>query len=366
MPLPAKWKTSVAHKIFDPRQPLLAIDRVRHVGEAVAVIVADSRYLAEDAAERVVLDLEALPPMVDPEAALAPGATVIHERTDSNQLAEFAIAKGDVDTALAAAPHRLQRRIRHHRYAAVPMECRGVVAQHEVRTDSYTIWSSTQVVHWLRKEAALTLGIAEARIHCIAPDVGGGFGGKGHVYPEDLLIPFLARQVGRPVKWIEDRREHLQSSCHSRDQIHDIDIGFDGTGRVLAFRDAFIMDCGAWNPVGVGIPYNTASHMCGPYQVPAAAISARVVATNKVPNAPYRGAGRPEAAQVMERMMDLIARTLSLEPAEVRRRNMVRPDQMPWPVHLPYRDGVTIRYDGGDYPGDRSRGRSGGFPARTA
>ena len=351
LPLPAKWKTTVAHRIFDPRQPLLAIDRVRHVGEAVAVIVAESRYLAEDAAERVLLDLEDLPAVVDPEAALAADAVVIHERTNSNQLAEFSIAKGDVEGALASAPHRLQRRIRHHRYAAVPMECRGVVARHEVRTDSYTIWSSTQVVHWLRKEAALTLGIAEARIHCVAPDVGGGFGGKGHVYPEDLLIPFLARQVGRPVKWIEDRREHLQSSCHSRDQIHDIDIGFDADGRILAFRDAFIMDCGAWNPVGVGIPYNTASHMCGPYQVPAAAISARVVATNKVPNAPYRGAGRPEAAQVMERMMDLIARALSIEPAEVRRRNMVRPDQMPWPVHLPYRDGVSIRYDGGDYPG---------------
>ena len=351
LPLPAKWKTAVSHKIFDPRQPLLAIDRVRHVGEAVAVVIAESRYLAEDAAERVVLELESLPAQVDPEAALAADAVVIHQNASSNQLAEFAIAKGDVESALASAPHRIKRRFYHHRYAAVPMECRGVAAQFDERTGSYTIWSSTQVVHWLRREASQTLGVPEARIHCIAPDVGGGFGGKGHVYPEDLLIPFLAHQVRRPVKWIEDRREHQQSACHSRDQIHDAEVGFDNEGRVLALRDAFIMDCGAWNPVGVGIPYNTASHLCGPYDVPNAAISARVVATNKVPNAPYRGAGRPEAALVTERLMDLIAHTLGLEPMEVRRRNMVSAQQMPYPVHLPYRDGVSIVYDGGDYPG---------------
>lgn len=350
LPLPGKWRTSVPHKIFDPRQPLLAHDKVRHVGEAVAVIVAENRYIAEDAAELVDMDLEPLPPVVDPMAAIEPGSAVVHEKNGTNLLAEFSIAKGDAAAALAAAPHRLKRRFSHHRYAAMPMECRGVLAQHDRRTDALTVWSSTQVVHWVRREVATTLGLSEAQVRCIAPDVGGGFGGKGHVYPEDILLPYLARKLGRPVRWIEDRREHLQSACHSRDQMHDIEVGFDDDGRLLAVHDDFVMDCGAWNPVGVGIPFNTASHLVGPYKVGDLAVRGRVVATNKVPNAPYRGAGRPEAAQAMERMMDLIARERGLEPAEVRRRNLVRAEDMPYATGIPYRDGEPVVYDSGDYP----------------
>jgi carbon-monoxide dehydrogenase large subunit len=349
--LPAKWKTQVPHHIFQPNQPLLAVGKVLHVGEAVAVIVAESRYVAEDAAELVSLDLETLPAVVDAEAGLAPDAPVLHEQGGSNLLARFEVNKGDVRAALARAPRTLKRRFHHHRYAAIPMECRGVVAQHERRTDSYTIWSATQVVHWVRREAAQTLGVPEARVRCVAPDVGGGFGGKGHVYPEDLLLPFLAKHVGRPVKWIEDRREHLQAACHSRDQVHEVEVGFDGEGRILALRDVFTMDCGAWNPIGVGIPYNTATHLMGPYKVPHLAVEGRVVATNKVPNAPYRGAGRPEAAQAMERVMDIVARELGLEPAEVRRRNMIRADEMPYSAGFLYRDGMPVVYDSGDYPG---------------
>jgi carbon-monoxide dehydrogenase large subunit len=350
LPLPAKWRTSVPHRIVDPRQPLLAIDKVRHVGEAVAVIVAVNRYVAEDAVDLVELSLDPLPAVVDPEQAMTPDAALIHEQATGNLFAEFSVGKGDAPTAIREAPLRLKRRFRHHRYAGMPMECRGVLGQYDRRTAHLTVWSSTQVVHWVRRELAHTLGMPEARIRCIAPDVGGGFGTKGHVYPEDLLIPFLAMRLGRPVRWIEDRREHLQSACHSRDQIHDIEVGFDRSGRILAVQDRFIMDCGAWNPVGVGIPYNTASHLIGPYKVEHLRIDARVVATNKVPNAPYRGAGRPEAAQAMERMMDLIGRELGLEPSEVRRRNLVRADEMPYSVGIPYRDGEPIVYDTGDYP----------------
>ncbi len=179
--LPRKWRSKVKHEIIDPRQPLLAFDKVRHVGEAVAVIVAASRYIAEDAAELVELDLEALPPVVDPLAALEPGASILHERYGTNLLAEFSIAKGDVALALSNSQHRLLRRFYHHRYAAVPMECRGVIAQYDKRTCAYTIWSSTQMVHWVRREVATTLAVPEASVRCIAPDVGGGFGGKGHV-----------------------------------------------------------------------------------------------------------------------------------------------------------------------------------------
>ena len=350
LPLPHKWRTTIPHKIFDPRQPLLAWDKVRHVGEAVAVIVAENHYLAEDAVDLAVVDYEFLPPVVDPEAALHPDAAVLHEQNGTNLLAEFSVAKGDVAKLFGSLPRTLKRRFYHHRYGAIPMECRGVAAAYDARTDAVTIWSSTQVVHWVRREAALTLGLPEARVRCLALDVGGGFGVKGHVYPEDLILPFLARRIGRSVRWIEDRREHMQSSCHSRDQIHDAEIAFDDTGKILALRDAMIMDCGAWNPVGIGIPYNTACHLPGPYKIENFSIHARVVATNKVPNAPYRGAGRPEAAQVIERFMDLVARELGLEPAAVRRRNLVTAAEMPYAAGIPYRDGQPIVYDSGDYP----------------
>jgi carbon-monoxide dehydrogenase large subunit len=349
--LPSKWTTLVQHKFINPQQPLLAHDKVRHVGEAVAVIVAESRHAAEDAAQLVSLDLEPLPAVIDPEDALRPGATIVHDRFATNLFGAFTIGKGDIEAALARSPHRLQQRFHHHRYAAAPMECRGVVGLHDPRTDSVTIWSATQVVHWVRREAASVLRLPEARVRCIALDVGGGFGVKGHVYPEDLLIPFLARKLGRPVQWIEDRREHLICSCHSRDQIHDVEVGFDGDGRILALRDHFIVDCGAWNPIGAGVVYNTAVHLCGPYKIDAVAIEARIAATNKVPNAPYRGAGRPEAAFAMERTIDLVAGALGLEPAEVRLRNMIRADEMPYRVGMPYRDGEPIVYDGGDYQG---------------
>jgi aerobic carbon-monoxide dehydrogenase large subunit len=349
--MPSKWVSVIQHKFLNPQQPLLAHDKVRHVGEAIAIIVAESRDQAEDAAERVIWDLEELPAVVDPEAALRADSPIVHDRFQTNLIGAFSVGRGDADTILARAPHRLRRRFYHHRYAAVPMECRGVVSAYDRRTNSATIWSSTQVVHWVRREAAALLGLSEARVRCIALDVGGGFGGKGHVYPEDLLITFLARQLGRPVRWIEERREHLMSATHSRDQLHDVEVGFDEDGRILALRDDYIVDCGAWNPIGSGVAYNTAVHLTGPYKIENLAASGKIVVTNKVPNAPYRGAGRPEAAFAMERTIDLVAQTLGLEPAEVRRRNMIRAEEMPYRVGIPYRDGEPIVYDSGDYPG---------------
>ena len=348
--LPSKWTTQVQHKFINPQQPLLAHDKVRHVGEAVAVVVAQTRYAAEDAAQLVELDLDPLPAVLDPDSALTAGAPIVHDRFGTNLIGSFTIEKGDVERAMGRAPHRLKRRFHHHRYAAMPMECRGVVGLHDPRTDTVTICSSTQVVHWVRREASGVLQLPEARIRCVALDVGGGFGVKGHVYPEDLLIPFVARQLGRPVKWIEDRREHLICSCHSRDQIHDVEIGFDDEGHILALRDSFAVDGGAWNPIGAGVVYNTAAHLPGPYKIGALAFEARIAATNKTPNAPYRGAGRPEAAFAMERIVDLVAGELGLEPAEVRLRNMIRDDEMPYATGMPYRDGEPIVYDGGDYP----------------
>jgi len=363
--LPGKWRTRVQHSFHVPRQPMLAVDKVRHVGEAVAVVLAETRDQAQDAAERVAVDIEPLAAIVDTAGALAPGAAIVHEEFGTNVIGEFAIEKGQVAAALSAAPFRLRRRFHTHRYAGVPIECRGVIAACDPRTSAVTIWSATQVVHSVRREAAALLRLPEARVRCVALDVGGGFGTKGHVYPEDLLIPFLARLAGRPVRWIEERQEHLLCSCHSRDQVHEVEVGFDRDGRVLAFRDEFMVDCGAWNPIGAAIAYNTAVHLLGPYRIANFATTARIVATNKVPNAPYRGAGRPEAAFAMERTMDLIARTLDLEPIEVRRRNMIRPDEMPYAMGLPYRDGEPIVYDSGDFPGglDKALQAIGGLPA---
>ena len=363
--LPSKWRTQVQHSIHLPQQPLLASDKVRHVGEAIAVVVAESRYEAQDAAELVTIDFDPLPGVVDAEAALEAGAPLVHEQYGTNLIGTFHVAKGDATTALAGAPNRLRRRFYTQRYAGMPMECRGVVSAYDPRTGSVTIWSSTQVVHWVRREAAAILRLPEGRVRCVALDVGGGFGTKGHVYPEDMLIPFLARLVGRPVRWIEERQEHLICSCHSRDQLHEVEVGFDDEGRIIGFRDEFVVDCGAWNPVGAGIAYNTAVHLLGPYKIANFVATARIAATNKVPNAPYRGAGRPEAAFAMERTMDLIAAALGLEPAEVRRRNMIRADEMPYPMGVPYRDGEPIVYDSGDYPGalEKVLGAIGGLPA---
>jgi carbon-monoxide dehydrogenase large subunit len=348
--LPAKWTSVIQHKFLNPQQPLLAHDKVRHVGEALAIVVAETRYQAEDAAELATWDLEELPAVVDPEAALRPESAIVHDRFNTNLIGAFSVGRGDAAAALARAPHRLKRRFYHHRYAAVPMETRGVLSSYDTRTDSLTIWSSTQVVHWVRREAATLLGIPEARVRCIAPDVGGGFGGKGHVYPEDMLMTFLARRLGRPVRWIEGRSEHMMSATHSRDQLHDVEVGFDNDGRILAMRDAYIVDAGAWNPIGSGVAYNTAVHITGPYKIENFAASGRIAVTNKVPNAPYRGAGRPEACFAMERTIDLIARQLGLEPAEVRRRNMIPAEAMPYSVGMLYRDGEPIVYDSGDYP----------------
>ena len=348
--LPNRWRRAVKHSFKSPRQPILAFEKVRHVGEAVAVIVARDRYTAEDAVACVRVELEPLAVVADLDAALAHGAPLLHPELGTNVISEYEIGKGDVETAFRQAPFTLGRRLYHHRYTGVPMECRGVVADYDSRTDGLTIWSSTQVVHSVRREVANLLGLDEARVRCVAPDVGGGFGIKGHVYPEDILLSYLARRIGKPVKWIEDRREHFTASIHSRDQAHDAEVAFDGDGRILAVRDRFALDCGAWNPLGTVLAYNTAAHLLGPYKVDHYFAASKVVCTNKVPNAPYRGAGRPEAVFVMERLVDLIAHEVGLEPAEVRRRNMVPADKMPYEVGIPYRDGVPIVYDSGDFP----------------
>ena len=347
---PQSWRDRMDADILIPDQPLIPHDKVRYVGEAYALVVAESRYVAEDALELIDAEFEPLPVLADAETALRDGAALVHEHLGRNVSASLHTKKGDGAAALETAPHRLRRRFVHHRYAAMPLECRGVVADHDPRTDTLTVWSATQVVHWVRREVATALGMPEERVRCIAPDVGGGFGGKGHVYPEDILIAYLARRLGRPVKWVEDRHEHILNSAHSRDNVYDVEIGFDDDGRILAVTSSFVVDSGAYTPVGVGIAGNSIAHMLGPYDIPNYEADCKVVLTNRTPNAPYRGAGRPEVNFAMERAVDLVAAKLGLDPVEVRLRNMITADQMPYEVGLTYRDGMPMVYDSGDYP----------------
>ena len=347
---PKAWREAVEHELSIPDQPILATGKVCYVGEAIAVVVAADRYLAEDAVALVELELEPLPPIACIDAALDPAAPLVHEALSSNVIARLRMRKGDAASIFDSEVRTLRHRFDNHRYAGMPIECRGVVAQYDAAADAMTVWSATQVVQWVRREVAARLALPEARVRCIAPDVGGGFGVKGHVYPEDVLIPYLARRLMRPVKWIEDRHEHILNAAHARDDRHEVEIAFDKGGRILAIRDRLLKDSGAYMPVGVGTPVNTAVHLLGPYHVPNYDVSITIVATNKTPNAPYRGAGRPEAAFVIERLMDLVAHALDVDPVTVRLSNMIPPEKIPYAVGLPYRDGIPIVYDSGDYP----------------
>ncbi len=347
---PAPWLEAIKPVLKGPRARVLALGKVRYVGEPVAMVVAEDRYLAEDALDGIVVDYEALPPVVDPEAALEPDAVRIHEDAGDNVVFHFSIAKGNPDRALADAPHRIKERLHHRRHGGIPMEGRGVVAMAEVKPRRLTVWSSTQVPHSVRRQIAGQLGMAEETVRVVAPHVGGGFGPKVLVYPEEVLVPYLALELGRPVQWIEDRREHFISTAHARDQIHYVELGFDGDGRILALKDRFLLDNGAYNPMGLTDAYNTSAHLQGPYRIPNLAVTGTCVSTNKVPNAPYRGAGRPEAVFVMERCIDRIAGELDLDPAEVRFRNLVQPEEIPYDAGILYRDGQPVRYDNGDFP----------------
>jgi len=347
---PQGWRDRVDTDILIPDQPLIPHDKVRYVGEAYAMVVADSRYIAEDALELINPEFVPLQPLPDAQSALDEGAPLVHEHLGRNVAAFLHTKKGDGAAAMETAPHRLRRQFTHHRYAAMPLECRGVVADYDSRTDTLTLWSSTQVVHWVRREVAAALGMPEERVRCVAPDVGGGFGGKGHVYPEDILIAYLARRLRRPVKWVEDRHEHILNAAHSRDNVYDVEIGFDDSGRILAVTSSFLVDSGAYTPVGAGIAGNSIAHMLGPYDIANYETDCKIVLTNRTPNAPYRGAGRPEVGFAMERAVDLVANALDIDPFEVRLRNMITADRMPYDVGLTYRDGVPMIYDSGDYP----------------
>ena len=331
-------------------QHALARDEVTYVGQPVGVVIADTRYIAEDAAAALIVQYDVQPAASDCRAAAEEGAPCAHSDLNSNIASRFRLAYGNADAAFTDAAHVFTEGFWQHRGGGMAIETRAVLASHDPVSDLLTVWSGTQTPHIGRSVLADLLGRDLQSIRMIAPDVGGGFGPKAIFYPEEAVIPAAALKLGRPVKWIEDRREHFLCATQERDQYWEVAIAVDAEGKILGLRGRMLHDTGAFVPWGIVMPYIAASTVPGPYVVPAYQLDTVVVLTNKVPTTPVRGAGRPQAVFAMERLMDRVARELNIDRAEVRRRNLIQPEQMPYEVGLLFRDGKPLVYDSGDYP----------------
>jgi carbon-monoxide dehydrogenase large subunit len=327
----------------------LPIDKVRHAGEVVAAVVAESRALAEDARDLVAVEYEALPVVATAAAALAPGAPLVYEELGDNVAAHIVQRVGNPERAFATAEHTLRETFRVMRGGSHSMEGRGVVARYDEALDAFTVWDATQAPHAIRAMLTYLFDLPEHRVRVIAPpDVGGGLGPKASFYPEEALVCWLARKLGRPVKWIEDRLEHFVAAAQEREQVHTVEIAFTRDGVLLALRDVFTHDIGMYGALVA--PVITACTVPGPYRIPNIHSEFRAVYTNLQPTSAVRGAGRPQGVLVMERMMDRMAASLGLDPAEVRARNLIPADAFPYPVGLWFRDGAPLTYDSGNYP----------------
>lgn len=339
------------HVVFNERTAgQLAKDKVRLVGEPIAMVIARSRYLAEDAAETIFVQYEPLDPVMDLEAALAEDSALVHEGVGSNVAAHVIQEKGSYETARAEADVVVSRRMLYDRGASAPMETRGVVAHYDALSQELVVWDSTQAPIPIRNGLASMLGLSERQVRVIAPFVGGGFGPKIMMfYPEETLIPWAAIRLERPVKWIEDRREHFYATTQERSQLHDSEIALTRDGKILGMKDVFLHDTGAYIPYGLTVPLNTQCTLLGPYVVPHYYSEFRAIFTNKTIVTPYRGAGRQQGVFVMERLLDLAAKEMEMDPLELRRQNFIPPDQFPWKQGIVYQDFSELTYDSGNY-----------------
>src|SRR6516164_528394 len=321
--------------IFNQRtQVPLARGKVRHVGEPVAVVVAESRYIAEDALADIAVEYHPLPAVIDIERALMPDSARVHDDVPGNIAARVHQRKGDYDAARQAAALVVRRRFRYDRGSSAPIETRGVVADWDAKAERLTIWDTTQAPVVVRNGLAALLRLSERQVRVVAPFIGGGFGPKIMMfYPEEVLLPWLAIRLERPVKWIEDRAEHFVATTQERSQIHDAEIALTADGRILGIRDEFLHDSGAYNPYGLTVPLNSQCTLLGPYVVPAYDSRFTAIFTTLPIVSPYRGAGRQ----------------LGLDRAEIRRRNFIAPDAFPYDNHIIYQDFAPLHYDSGDY-----------------
>ena len=342
---------SVEGVVFHSRtQVFLAKDKVRYVGEAIAVVYAESRYIAEDALEDIVVDYEPLDVAVDLEKALEPDAPLVHEDLESNLASHLVQDKGDYAAARAEADLVIKRRIVIDRCAAAAMENRGLVAQWDAKSQHLTMWDTTQAPIPVRNGLAGILGLSEAQVRVIAPFVGGGFGPKIMMFlPEEVLVPWGAMRLNRPVKWIEDRRENFFATTQERGQIHDAEIAVSKDGRILGISHAFLHDTGAYNPYGLTIPLNTQSHSMGAYDVPNYHSDLKVVFTNKMIVTPVRGAGRPQGIFLAERLLDLAAEELGIDRIEIRKRNFILPEKFPYNHQIIDQAFAPLVFDSGEY-----------------
>lgn len=327
-----------------PRHPVLAEDKVCFVGEAVAAVVAENRYLAEDALGAISVEYEPLPAVTDAEQALAPGAPVIHSQWSDNIAFQWKQEHGNWAKACRDADRIVSQRLVHQRLAPVAMEPRGVLSRYLPGENELTVWSSTQIPHLLRTQLAIMLGLPENRVRVVAPEVGGGFGSKLNVYAEEALIAHLAVKLKRPVKWIEARRENLQATIHGRGQVGEAEVAVKKDGTILGVRYRVVADVGAYHQLLTpAIPALTGLMLSGCYRIPTIAIEVTGVFTNKMATDAYRGAGRPEATYVIERMVDRVAQELGMDPAKLRQKNF------PKPREFPFKTATGLTYDSGNY-----------------
>ena len=337
--------------IFNQRtQVPLAKDKVRYVGEPIAVVIATSRYIAEDAAELIWVDYAELPPIIDMQAAATADSPLVHEEIGNNISAHVVQRKGDYDTAVAQADHIIKRRFYYNHGLAAAMENRGIVADWDKRAQRLTVWDTTQAPVFLRNGLAAMFGLSENQVRVIAPFIGGGFGPKIMLfYPEEVVITWATQQLNRPVKWIEDRAENFVATTHERDQIHEAEIALSKEGRILGIRDRFWHDQGAYAPYGLTVAINSQCTLLGPYDIPHYDSEFTAVFTNKTIVTPYRGAGRQHGVFVIERLLDMAAKELNLDRTDIRRRNFIAPDQFPYNNKIIYQDFAPLTYDSGNY-----------------
>jgi len=337
--------------IFNQRtQVPLAKDRVRHVGEGVALVVAESRYVAEDALNDIDVEYEQLPVAADLEKAATGDAPRVYDDIEGNVAAKAHQVKGDYDTVVKTAAKIVKRRFLYDHGMAQPMETRGIVAQWDRKAERLSVWATTQAPASLRNGLADLLGLNARQVRVIAPFVGGGFGSKLLMYyPENLVVPWAAIQLGCSIKWIEDRAEHFFATTHTRGQIHDAEMALSAEGKILGIRDVFLHDNGAYNPYGLTVPINSQCTLLGPYHIPNYDSTFTAIYTNKPIVAPYRGAGRQHGAFVIERLLDIAARELDMDRTEIRRRNLIPPDAFPYNNEIIFQDFTHLHYDSGNY-----------------
>src|SRR5882757_6976633 len=330
-------------------QPVIAETKVRYVGEAIALVLADSAAIAEDALGLIEVEIEPLPAVADRHVS-AKNETLLFEDTGSNRAITFRAVRGDAAAAFKDAPYVRRESFRTQRHMALPMEPRGLLAEWDSTRGKLTVSGGAKVLFFNRRTLAKEMGLPESAIELVENDVGGGFGARGEFYPEDFLIPFAARHTGRPVKWTEDRRENLMATQHARDADCEVEIACDRDGTILALRGQAYCDVGAYiRTNGLVAPRNIAQFMSGPYRIPNIHLESHVQFTNKTPSGTYRGPGRYETDFFRERLFDLVARDLGIDRVEFRRRNLISKSEMPYHIAkiTPY-DSET-EYDSGNY-----------------